>query len=150
MAESAWGFYNKFKTYMADGTIDMDGTAFYMHLATSASNALTATLSVMSEITNECASANGYVTSGKAITGITWGQGASAGEVRFDATATIWSASGGNISNAKFAIIRASSGASVGTGKLVLVSKLSTSQFTITDGNTLTVTPSANGLFELN
>lgn len=147
MAAGAWTFYNEFKRYLGSGDAQLDGQ-FRISLFTSASNAATATLSIISEVTNEVTEANGYSSSGKALVE-TWATGASASEVRFDATAVIWTATGGNIANAKFAVIWAS-GASAGARKLVCYSQLSTGQFTITTGNTLTVTPSANGIFELN
>jgi len=151
MAAAAWAVYNKFKEYVMDNTIDIDGDIFMLALYTSASNAATTTLSLRSQITNEVANANGYSTGGKTASAPTWGTGASAGEMRFDATATIWSASGGNIVDAKFAVLYdQSTGASAGAQKLIAQSQLSTAQFTITSGNTLTVTPSANGIFELN
>lgn len=147
MAAGAWTFYNEFKKYLAKADVDFDGQ-FRISLFTSASNAATATLSIVSEVTNEVTEANGYSSSGKALVE-TWGTGASASEFRFDATAVIWTATAGNIANVKFAVIWAS-GASAGARKLVCFSQLSTGQFTITTGNTLTVTPSANGIFELN
>jgi hypothetical protein len=149
MAAGAWQFYNEFKKYLGDGSIDLDGNTWRMSLFTSASNADTATLSVISEITNEVAEANGYSSSGKALTGVTWAVGASASEMRFDSTAVIWTATGGTIPNAKIAVLW-KEGASAGARKLMARSVLSTSQFTIGSGNTLTVTPSANGYWELN
>lgn len=144
MAAGAWNFYNLFKKYMANGTIDLDTHNFWLSLHTSASNASTATLSTFASVTGEIADGNGYSTSGKVLSAVTWTAGASASEYRFDCTARIWSASGGNIANVKFAVLRNSA------GKLVAWSKLSTSQFTVSSGNTLTITPSANGIFELN
>lgn len=144
MAAAAWLFYNTFKKKVGNGTIQLGVNVFKMQLHTSASNASTATLSTAASVTGEVANGNGYVTGGKSITAITWTTGASASEYRFDSTALIWSASGGNIANAKFAVVKNSAGA------LVAWSKLSTAQFTVTNGNTLTVTPSANGYFELN
>jgi len=150
MAAQAWIIYNKFREYMADNTIDLDGDTFMLALFTSASNAAIATLSTRSQVTNEVSAANGYAAGGKSLLGITWAEGASAGVMRFDATATIWSASGGSIVNAKFAVLYdLTTGASAGVQRLVASSQLSTSQFTVTDGNTLTVTPSATGIFEL-
>jgi len=147
MAAGAFTFYNEFKKYLGKAEVDFDGN-FRIQLHTSASNAATATLSIISEVTNEVSEGNGYSSSGKALTK-TWATGASASEFRFDATAVIWTATGGNIANIKFAVIWAS-GASAGARKLVCYSPLSTSQFTVTTGNTITVTPSANGIFELN
>jgi len=151
MAASAWVIYNKFKEYMGDNTIDLDGDVFRLGLYTSASNAGTATLSTRGSVTNEVTGANGYTTGGMTLAGVTWATGASAGEMRFDATATIWSASGGNIANIKYAVLYdETTGASAGNRNLVASSQLSSAQFTVTDGNTLTITPSANGIFELN
>jgi len=144
MAAGQWLFYNQAKRYLMDGTIDLNSDSFRMALFTSASNAATLTLSSYSQLTNEVAEQFGYSSSGKALTP-TWSTGASASEMRFDATATIWSAAGGDISNVKYAVVF-----ETGDGKLVCVSQLSTSQFNVTSGNTLTVTPSGNGIFELN
>ena len=149
MAVGAWTFYNEFKKYMADGTLDLDGTTFRISMFTSASNAATATLSVVGSLTNELTEANGYSSSGKQLSAVTWAAGASASEMRFDSTAKIWTATGGTISNIKFAVIWAA-GASAGARKLVCYSQLSTAQFNVTSGNTITITPSANGIFELN
>lgn len=144
MAPAAWMFYNKFKEYMADGTIDLDTNNFYLRLYKSSSNASTATLSTTASLTNQVNSANGYTTAGKTMA-CTWSVGASAGEVRFDATAEVWTASGGTIASIMYGVIANSA------GKLVCWSKLSTAAFGVTDGNTLTITPHAtNGIFELN
>lgn len=144
MAASAWAFYDSFKEDLGDGTIDLDTQNFWISLHTSASNAATDTLSAFASVTGEIADGNGYSTSGKVLSAVTWAAGASAGETRFDATARVWTASGGSISNIKYAVLRNSA------GNLVARSQLSTSQFDVTTGNTLTITPSANGIFELN
>lgn len=149
MAAGTFTFYNEFKKYLGDGSIDLDGDTWRMSLFTSASNFATATLSVISEVTNEVAEANGYSSSGKALSGVTWATGASAGEMRFDSTAVVWTGTGGAISNIKAAVVW-KAGASAGARKLMGYMTLSTSQFTVGQGNTLTVTPSANGYWELN
>ena len=149
MAVGAWTFYNEFKKYMADGSIDLDTSLFRVSLYTSASDVATVTQSVISELSGEVTEANGYSSSGKRLSARAWAAGASAGEMRFDSTAVFWSANGGNIANIKFAVIWVS-GASAGARKLVCYSQLSTSQFTLTSGNRITITPSANGIFELN
>lgn len=149
MAAGAWVFFNEAKKYLMSGDIDLNSNTFRMGLYTSASNAATATLSRHSEVTNEVSEANGYSSSGKALTGITWTAGASASEMRFNANALVWTATGGDINNVKYAVIFIE-GASANARKLLCRSTLSTSQFNITSGNTLTITPSANGIFELN
>lgn len=145
MAAGAWTFYNAAKKHLMDGTIDLDSHTFRMCLFTSASNAATPTLSTLAAVTNQVAEQFGYSSSGKALTGVTWGVGASASEMRFDCTAVIWTAAGGSISAVKYAVIFDVTG-----GLLLCYSQLSAAQFSVTSGNTLTVTPSANGIFELN
>ena len=114
-----------------------------LHTSAASANVNTATLTAQSEIANEVASGNGYTTGGASVTSRTWAAGASAGVFRWDSTAVVWTATGGTIANVKYAVIYLSG------GKLVCFSKLTTSQFTLADANTLTVTPSASGIFEL-
>lgn len=149
MAAGAWTFYNEAKKYLMTGDIDLNSSSFRMGLYTSASNAATATLSTHGSVSNEVSEGNGYSSSGKAIANPTWTAGASASEMRFSFDAVVWTATGGNIANVKFAVIWVT-GASAGARKILCRSQLSTAQFTVTSGNTLTITPSANGVFELN
>lgn len=149
MAAGAWTFYNAAKKHLMDGALDLDANTFRMSLYTSASNAATLTLSTISAVTSQVTEAFGYSSSGKPLTAVTWGTGASATEMRFDSTAIVWTAAGGNISAVKFAVIW-TTGASAGARKIMCYSQLSTAQFSVTSGNTLTITPSANGIFELN
>ena len=147
MAATAWAFYNSFREKLGEGDFDLSGTSvnFTMSLHTSAAsaNATNPVLSTYASIANEVANGNGYTTGGKSVSGRTWAAGGSAGVFRFDSTAVVWTATGGDVDSVKFAIIYQSG------GKLVCYSKLSTSQFNLTQDNTLTVTPSANGIFEL-
>jgi len=149
MAVGAWTFYNKFKRNLGRAfPINLGTGNFRVSLFTSASNAATATLSIISSVTNELTEANGYSSSGKALAGASWTAGASAGQYRFNANALVWTGTGGTISNIKFAVIWAS-GASAIARKLVCYSQLSTAQFNLTIGNTLTITPAATGIFNL-
>jgi len=151
MAATAWTFYNDFKRYMGDATIDMDGTTFDMHLFTSAAvtQVSTSVISTLGSLTSEVANANGYLQSGKSMN-TTWTTGASAGQMRFDSSPVIWTAGGGTISNIKFAVIvaRNTSGKNA-ANKLVAWSRLTTAKIDLTTGNTLTVTPAATGIFEM-
>lgn len=149
MAAGAWKFYNETKRHLGIGGLDFGSGVFWMMLTTPASNAATLTLSNKSEITNEIAAGNGYAANGKTLSAPTWSTGGSAGEYRFDATAVIWTATGGALpasgSNINFAVIYQSGGI------LLCFSTLSTASFNVTSGNTLTVTPNASeGVFELN
>ena len=147
MAAAAWSFYNSFREYLGEGNFDLSGAGvnFMMALHTSAAsaNVTNAALSTQASLSNECSNGNGYTTGGASVTSRTWAAGASAGVFRWDSTAVVWTATGGTIANIKYAVIYQSG------NKLVCFSKLTTSQFTLADANTLTVTPSASGIFEL-
>ncbi len=148
MAAGAFTFYNKAKKKIGNGSISLAATVFRMSLVTSASNFATATLSTFASLTNEIADGNGYSTSGKALTGEVWTVGASAASYKWDAADPIWTASGGNIANIKAAVIWLSA-ASAGGRHLVAYSQLSTSQFTLSTGNTMTITLNALGIATL-
>ena len=146
MAATAWTFYNSFIEYLGNGQFDLDGTStgFYMALHTSAAsaNANNVALSTQASLGNEVANGNGYATGGASVTSRTWASVAT-NKYRFDSTAVTWTATGGTIPNIKYAVVYQAG------GKLVCFSKLTTSQFTLAQDNTLTVTPSATGIFEL-
>lgn len=146
MAATAWSFYNSFREYLGNGQFDLDGTGtgFYMALHTSAAsaNVNTKTLSTQASLGNEVSNGNGYATGGASVTARTWASVAT-DKYRFDSTACVWTATGGTIANIKYAVIYQAG------GKLVCFSRLTTSQFTLAQDNTLTVTPSASGIFEL-
>lgn len=148
MAVGAWTFYNHFKKNLGNTSVNLSGGNFRIGLYTSASNAATLTLSTKGSVTGEVSEANGYSSSGKALGSKTWLSGASAGQWRFNAAATVWTGTGGTISNIKYAVIW-QSGATAANRKLVCFSQLSTSQFNLTINNTLTITPAATGIFNL-
>src|SRR5882724_10823890 len=138
--------YNIAKKKLMDGTFDLDRASagsFRMNLYTSASNAATLTLSTRTSVTTEVTEANGYSSSGKPLASVTWAVGASATEYRWNAAALVWTAAGGSIANIKYAVIWGGLGTQA--DKLLCFSQLSTAQFTVTSGNTLNITPSANG-----
>ena len=148
MATSEWKFYEMFREYVADGTIDLDGAIFRISLYKSASDVATVTQSRRNELSGELADANGYSTSGKTLSATTWTTGASAKARKFDSTAVIWTASGGALSNVRYAVVWVS-GASAGVEYLIMYSALSTGKFDVTTGNTITITPHADGIFTL-
>lgn len=146
-AAGAWTFYNSARKYIGSADIDLNQTSnFRMSLYTSASNAATsaAVITVRGSVTSEVTEQFGYSSSGKALTGVTWTTGASAAQIRWNSSAVFWSANGGTIGSIKFAVIWYTTGE-----KLLVRSQLSTAQFSITAGNRLTITPSANGIFTL-
>jgi hypothetical protein len=148
MAAGAWTVYNLAKKKIGNATLSLASTVFRVSLFTSASNANTATLGVISSVDNEVTEANGYSSSGKSLTGEVWTVGASAGQYKFDADDVVWTGTGGAISNIKFAVIWLS-GASAGGRHLLCRSQLSTSQFSLSSGNTLTLAMNASGVLTL-
>lgn len=143
MAATAWTLYDKAKKKLANGTIKLGVDVFKMQLHTSASNASTSTLSTAASVTGEVANGNGYTTGGKSLTSITWTTGASVSQYRFDSADLVWTATGGNIANIKFAVVKNSA------GQAFMWSRLTTAQFTLTQNNTLTCQINANGFFNL-
>jgi len=151
MAASAWQLYNKAKQYIGNGTITLGAGVFKMLLATSASNASTFTLTAYSQITGEISATGGYLAGGKDLVPATayWTVGASAKQFKFTMSTVglAFTASGASLTNVKYAIIRNSTGATA--GRLLCFCRLSSSQFTVTSPNTLTVLPAATGIFTL-
>ena len=151
MAASAWTLYNYAKRYIGNGTIKLGTGVFKMLLATSASNATTLTISTYSQITGEIAQTGGYITGGRNLVPSTaqWTVGASAKQMKFTMSTVglTFTASGASLTNVRYAILRNSTGA--GAGKLLCFCQLSTTQFTVTSPNTLTILPAATGIFTL-
>ncbi len=143
MAATAWLLYNKAKLNIGNGTIVLGTTAIKMKLTTSASNASTFTLSTFASISNEISARGGYVAGGRALASQTWAVGASAKQYRYGAADLVFTASGSSLINVKFAAL------GVSGGKALCWSKLSTSPFTITSPNTLTVQVNSTGIFNM-
>jgi hypothetical protein len=148
MAAGAWNVYSLAKKKIGNGSISLAATVYRMTLHTSASNAATVSLGTIASVTGEIADGNGYSTSGKALTGEVWTVGASATQYKFDTDDAFWSANGGTIANIKFAVIWLSA-ASAGGRHLLCRSTLSTSQFSISSGNRLTITMNSSGVLTL-
>jgi len=147
MAASAWQLYNDGKRYIGNGTIQLGVNNFKMALFRSASNASTFTISTFASLTNEISATGGYVSGGKALVPATgqWTTGASAKQMKFtySTVGLTFTASGASLTNIKYAVIYNSA------GKLLCFCQLSSSQFTVTSPNTLTILPAATGVFTL-
>jgi hypothetical protein len=147
MAASAWQLYNSGKRYIGNGTIELGVNNFKMALFETSSNASTFTLSTFASLTDEIAATGGYVTGGKALVPATgqWTVGASAKQMKFtySTVGLTFTASGAPLTNIKYAVIYNSA------GKLLCFCQLSSSQFTVSSPNTLTVLPAATGVFTL-
>lgn len=145
MAAGKWKLYESAKEFIGDGTIDLDGHTFKMALFLSTSNCNTLTHDQLADLTNQHANANGYTTGGIALTGVTWSR--SGGTVTFTASPAVWTASGGSIT-ARFSVVYDDTAAG---DELLAVCLLDAApaDVTATDGNTLTVTMNASGMFTL-
>lgn len=150
MAATAWEFYNEAKKKLGQNTngIRLDSGIFKMSLHTSASDASVRTQSILSEVSGEIVAQGGYVAGGRTIAGVSWTVQGDPSSAKWDATDLVFTASGANLSNVKYAVIHYSVGAAT-SGYLLCWSKLSTSQFSVTSGNTLTIQFAAAGIFTL-
>ena len=151
MAATAWQLYNSAKKYIGNGTITLGAGVFKMVLARTSSNCTTFALTAYSQITAEISATGGYTTGGKNLVPATayWTVGASAKQMKFTMSTVglAFTASGASLTNIRFAILRNSTGATA--GRLLCFCQLSSSQFTVTSPNTLTVLPAATGIFTL-
>tara|TARA_R110002126_G_scaffold197957_1_gene345657 strand:- start:76 stop:501 length:426 start_codon:yes stop_codon:yes gene_type:complete len=140
MAASSWTFTNTGRTSLLNGTFDLDTDTFRIALFQSTSD-LGAASVAYADVTNEVATANGYTQNAKSVTLALSGTTT----VTVDETTNpVWTASGGSIV-ARFAAIYKVS------GNVLCYCLLDSApaDVTTTDGNTLTVTISASGLFTL-
>ena len=154
MAATAWQLYNDGKRFIGNGTITLGAGSFKMALFTSASNASTFTLSTFASLTNQIALTGGYVSGGKALVPATgqWTTGASAKQMKFtySTIGLTFTASGSSLTDVKYAVITWGASAAVASArKLLCFCRLSSSQFTVSSPNTLTVLPAATGVFTL-
>ena len=135
-------FYQSFREYMADGTIDLDTHTFKVVLTSSSYTPNASTHTVLTDVTNEL-SGNGYARA--TLGSVTWNR--SGGTVTFDAADTVFTASGGSIV-ARYAVIYDDTAAS---DELVCYILLDTApaDVTTTSGNTLTLQWNASGIFTL-
>ena len=95
--------YNKFKLYLADGTIDMDNDQFKIALLDS-NHSFVPTHTDFSQVSaNELSAGNGYSSGGKLLANTSWIE--SGGTVTFDADNVTWTATGGALGPAAHAVI---------------------------------------------
>lgn len=152
MAADAWKSYNKFKEYLGEGYVDLDGDNLKMALFLSTSNAATLTNSQYADLTNELSNGNGYLTGGLVLTGVTWTE--AAGTVTFDCNDPTLTASGAS-RVFRFAVMYVVKTVVAPTGTvtspLVCMSLLDNTpaDVTVTDGNTLTFQINASGILTL-
>jgi hypothetical protein len=143
MAAGAWVVHDEVINRMATGEIDTDTDAFIIILMLSTSNYMTTSVTDHASLTNQVATNYGYTQNTKSVT-ISDSQ--SSGTYTFDETTNpVWTASGGDIV-AEGAVIYDNTD----TNKTVFVSCYlddTPADVTATDGNTLTITMHASGVF---
>lgn len=144
-AAGKWKLYNAAKLGIGNGLIDLDGHTFKCALFTSASNANTLTNTLLGDLTNQVANANGYTTGGVTLSNVTWVN--ASGTITFDCDNPEWIASGGSIT-ARYAVIYDDTAAS---DPLLCVCLLDTTpaDVTATSGNALQIQINASGVFTL-
>jgi len=129
-------------------SLNLDSGNFRMALYTNTASAsiISSALSLYSQIgtSNEVAAGAGYTQGGKSLAGIDWTLSGNNYKFTYTSSGVIWT---GTITNVKYALIYLS--LSVGGGPTVCYCALSTTQFTVATGNTLTVKPNAAGVFTL-
>lgn len=147
MAASIY-IYDSFKEYMADGLIDMDGDTFKVALVSSTYTPAPTHTKWADVSTYEATAANGYSAGGLTMGNTEWTR--TTGTVKFDATDSVWTASGGSIT-ARYAVIYDDTVAATATDALVAYVLLDTSpaNVTATTGNTLTLQWNSSGIFTL-
>jgi hypothetical protein len=140
MAASKWQVYNSAKKYLATGVIDLDSGLLRMKLLLASKSAAVSNYarSTMASLTHIATNLNPVH---RSVTGVVVTLSGSV--MKFDATHCVFSASGANIS-CLYAVIGVSDGKALAWSKLT-----STGVVTVTDTNTLTITPAATGIFTL-
>ena len=148
MAADAWQVYEVFYEQIGNELHDLNATdTIKMGLLLSGyTPALTTDLTWATIDADEHANANGYTTGGEE-TVASWSISA-ANTIQLDCANVVWTAAGGSIV-ARYAVLYNSSAG--GTNDLIAYCLLDNSpaDVTATDGNTLTVTINAGGVFTI-
>lgn len=141
MAASAWRVYNEAKKYLMTGAIDLDTNIIKIGIYKASSNASTYTLSTFASVTVKASA--GIKTQEKTLGSIAVTAGASAKVIKFDATNMVFTASTASAFSCLYAVI------GVSGGKALCWCKMSTSGFSVTATNTLTIGLNASGIFDV-
>lgn len=153
MSAGTWKIFTQAKRAIGTGDLDLSGVFKMCLCSTGASaNLLAYTntgISTWTSVGSEITAQGGYAAHGRSIPAIKWTVGASTKQMKFSYTTAglVFTASGASLASIKYAVIRNSLSA---TGGLVLCfCTLSSTAFTITSPNTLTILPAATGVFTL-
>jgi len=148
MAASAWKFFRQAKKQLGEATggIRLDTGVFKLSLHDSTAALTAATdVSTLASIGNEITAQGGYVAGGRNLASVVWTITGST--VKWDAADLVFTASGADLTNVQYAVIHYSAAAA--SGPTMLWSRLSSAQFTVSSGNTLTIQMAQAGIFTL-
>lgn len=139
-------FYDSFREYLGDGTIDLDTHAFKVALLTSSYTPSASTHTVYADISgSEVSSTNtGYTTGGATLTGVTWTK--SGATVTLDAADASWVAGTAGLT-ARYAVIYDDT-PTVPSKPLVAYVTFD-SDVTASSGNTFTLAWNSSGILTL-
>ena len=145
-AAGKWKLYEQAKLDIANGLIDLDTHAFKINLYLSTSNCDTLSgTTTLATLTNQVATAFGYVQSTKAVTLTTAN---ASGTITVDETTNpVWTAAGGSIT-ARFAVIYDDTHASK-QALCVCLLDTAPADVTATDTNTFTITEAVTGILTM-
>lgn len=148
MAVGTWKLYTRAKRLLAgSGGIQLSVNNFKLGLFRASASASilkisNGGISTYGSVSGEISATGGYAAGGKALAGIKWTVGASAKQMKWLYT-TAGLVISGPLNNIKYAAIKNSA------GKILCYCTLSTAAFSISTGNTLTITPASTGVFTL-
>ena len=163
MATGTWKLFTRAKRNMGTGgnamtaggvTLGVGVFKMSLHRVSASANLLKISnggISTFASVKGEISATGGYAAGGRNLLPATgkWTVGASTKQMKFSYSTVglVFTANAGNLTNIKYAVVRTSSGAVA--GKVVCFCTLSTAAFTVTSGNTLTISPAATGVFTM-
>lgn len=143
MAAGAWKVNPNAKLKIGTGSIDLDTDIFNLtlHSVGASANLLTGAVSVFTSIGSQV-TGGGYAAGGNTLSSPTWAL--SGVNAKFDSSDWVVT---GSIASIKYAVIMKSVSAT--SGLVLCYSTLSTSPFSVTGTNTLTIQMNTSGIFTL-
>jgi hypothetical protein len=154
MAVGTIKLYTRAKRYIGTGAITLNAGVFKMALLRTSASAIilkvtNGGISTWASLVGEISATGGYVAGGRNLLPATgkWTVGVSTKAMKFTQSTVglVFTANGGALTNVRYMVIRNSTGAAA--GKVLCFVTLSTAAFTISTGNTLTITASTTGGF---
>lgn len=148
MAASAWALFDVARKFLGNNTYSLSASGWKLSLhSNTASTNLSGDTTTWASVGSEITARTGYATGGKGLSGQVWTTGASAGQYKWDVTDPVFTATAGSsLTSVRFAVIYYSTG----TSTLPLCyAPLSTAEFSVASGNTMTIQMNASGVFTL-